>query len=50
MNGRSLDFAKLPAREKGEVLAASAAHKKEVTAGYVKRDDPAGALQPMGSV
>jgi hemoglobin len=31
---RSLDFAKVPAREKGEVLAAFAAHKKEVTAGY----------------
>lgn len=33
--GHSLDFAKVPAREKGEVLAAFAAHKKEVTAGYV---------------
>ena len=32
--GRSLDFAKVPAREKGEVLAAFAAHKNEVTAGY----------------
>jgi hemoglobin len=32
--GRSLDFAKVPAREKEEVLAAFAAHKKEVTAGY----------------
>ena len=32
--GRSLDFAKVPAHEKGEVLAAFAAHKKEVTAGY----------------
>lgn len=32
--GRSLDVAKVPAREKGEVLAAFAAHKKEVTAGY----------------
>ena len=32
--GRSLDFAKVPASEKGEVLAAFAAHKKEVTAGY----------------
>ena len=31
--GRSLDVAKVPAREKGEVLAAFAAHKKEVTAG-----------------
>ena len=33
--GRSLDFAKVPKREKGEVLAAFAAHKSEVTAGYV---------------
>ena len=33
--GRSLDFAKVPAREKGEVLAAFAAHKNEVTAGYM---------------
>jgi hemoglobin len=32
--GRSLDFAKVPAREKGEVLAAFAAHKNEVTAGF----------------
>jgi hemoglobin len=32
--GRSLDFAKVPAREKQEVLAAFAAHKGEVTAGY----------------
>ena len=35
--GRSLDFAKVPAREKAEVLAAFAAHKKEVTAGYKTR-------------
>ena len=35
--GRSLDFAKVPRREKGEVLAAFAAHKGEVTAGYVKK-------------
>ena len=35
--GRSLDFAKVPAREKGEVLAAFAAHKSEVTAGYMKK-------------
>jgi hemoglobin len=33
--GRSLDFAKVPKREKGEVLAAFAAHKNEVTTGYV---------------
>ena len=32
--GRSLDFFKVPAREKDEVLAAFAAHKGEVTAGY----------------
>jgi hemoglobin len=32
--GRTLDWAKVPAREKGEVLAAFAAHKGEVTAGY----------------
>jgi hemoglobin len=32
--GRTLDFAKVPKPEKGEVLAAFAAHKDEVTAGY----------------
>ncbi len=32
--GRALDFAKVPPREKGEVLSAFAAHKNEVTAGY----------------
>ena len=32
--GRSLDFAEVPQREKREVLAAFAAHKDEVTAGY----------------
>jgi hemoglobin len=32
--GRSLDFFKVPAPEKEEVLAAFAAHKDEVTAGY----------------
>ena len=32
--GRSLDLAKVPAHEKGEVLAAFAAHKNEVTAGF----------------
>jgi len=31
--GRTLDFAKVPAKEKSEVLAAFAAHKSEVTAG-----------------
>lgn len=34
--GRALDFAKVPSREKKEVLAAFAAHKNEVTAGYKK--------------
>jgi hemoglobin len=33
--GRTLDFFKVPKREKAEVLAAFAAHKNEVTAGYV---------------
>jgi hemoglobin len=33
--GRTLDFVEVPKREKGEVLAAFAAHKDEVTAGYV---------------
>ena len=32
--GRTLDFANVPKREKSEVLAAFAAHKDEVTAGY----------------
>ena len=32
--GRTLDFFKVPKKEKGEVLAAFAAHKDEVTAGY----------------
>ncbi|MDP3748029.1 MAG: group 1 truncated hemoglobin [Phenylobacterium sp.] len=35
--GRSLDFAKVPKPEKAEVLAAFAAHKGEVTAGYTAR-------------
>lgn len=35
--GRSLDFAEVPPREKREVLAAFAAHKEEVTAGYETR-------------
>ena len=35
--GRTLDFAKVPKREKSEVLAAFAAHKDEVTAGYVAK-------------
>jgi hemoglobin len=33
--GRTLDHVKVPKREKDEVLAAFAAHKGEVTAGYV---------------
>jgi hemoglobin len=33
--GRTLDFFKVPEREKAEVLDAFAAHKDEVTAGYV---------------
>jgi hemoglobin len=33
--GRTLDFFKIPEAEKGEVLAAFAAHKDEVVAGYV---------------
>lgn len=35
--GRTLDFVKVPKREKAEVLAAFAAHKGEVTAGYVEK-------------
>jgi hemoglobin len=35
--GRTLDFFKVPKREKGEVLAAFAAHKNEVTAGYIAK-------------
>ena len=34
--GRTLNFFKVPKREKTEVLAAFAAHKGEVTAGYVE--------------
>jgi hemoglobin len=33
--GRTLDFVKVPQREKDEVLAAFAAHKDEVTTGYM---------------
>ena len=33
--GRTLDFFKVPKREKDEVLTAFAAHKNEVTTGYV---------------
>ena len=35
--GRTLDFFKIPKREKEEVLAAFAAHKDEVTAGYAAK-------------
>ena len=35
--GRTLDSVKVPQREKAEVLAAFAAHKDEVTAGYVAK-------------
>ena len=38
--GRTLDFFKVPQREKSEVLAAFAAHKDEVTAGYVASPKP----------
>jgi hemoglobin len=34
--GRTLDAFKIPEREKGEVLAAFAAHKDEVTEGYAQ--------------
>jgi hemoglobin len=34
--GRSLDHFKVPGPEKGEVLAALAAHKGEVTEGYTQ--------------
>ena len=34
---RTLDFFNIPAREKSEVLAAFAAHKDEVTAGYIAK-------------
>jgi hemoglobin len=35
--GRTLDFVKVPRREREEVLAAFGAHKSEVTAGYTDR-------------
>jgi len=38
--GRTLDFVKVPKREKAEVLAAFAAHKDEVTAGYAAAAKP----------
>jgi hemoglobin len=41
--GRTLDFVKVPAGEKAEVLAAFAAHKGEVTAGHLAADGSASA-------
>ena len=38
--GRSLDFFKVPEREKDEVLAAFAAHKGEVNEGYKEEARP----------
>ena len=38
--GRTLDFVKVPTREKEEVLAAFAAHKGEVTEGYAAAAAP----------
>jgi hemoglobin len=38
---RTLDSFKVPEREKGEVLAAFAAHKGEVTEGYMLAHEPA---------
>jgi hemoglobin len=35
LNLGTLDFFQVPEREKGEVLAAFAAHKGEVTEGYL---------------
>ena len=48
--GRSLDFAKVPAKEKQEVLAAFAAHKDEVTAGYPRWPEPATGRKPPATV
>lgn len=38
--GRTLDFVKVPQKEKDEVLAAFAAHKSEVTQGYMDTTRP----------
>ena len=38
--GRTLEFVKVPQREKEEVLAAFSAHKREVTEGYVGTATP----------
>src|SRR4026207_2286678 len=49
--GRSLGFAQVPAREKAEVLAAFAAHKDEVTAGYKEKGlNARGLTRSAGSV
>jgi len=37
---KALDYYKVPQKEKGEVLAAFAAHKDEVTAGYYAMEKP----------
>ncbi len=42
--GRTLDFVKVPGREKKEVLAAFAAHKNEVTAGAMAAAESSDAL------
>ena len=42
---RTLDFVKLPRREKDEVLAAFAAHRDEVTAGYQAAVEANGLMQ-----
>ena len=39
--GRTLDFVKVPAKEKAEVLAAFAAHKNEVTEGFTAAESHA---------
>ena len=42
---RTLDFVKAPRREKDEVLAAFAAHRDEVTAGYQAAVEANGLMQ-----
>jgi hemoglobin len=44
--GRTLDVVQVPDREKGEVIAAFAAHKGEVTAGFA----PASRPSPLAAV
>jgi hemoglobin len=43
---RTLDFVKVPQREQAEVLAAFAAHKTEVTAGYMAARPGQAKLKP----